>query len=228
MASCWCRCSYSVGLRCRGWSAGGGGCRSTRCTRRSASGRARGWRSVRGGGALSRGRRRTSRRARCPRGRRSSPSRGRCRTAWRRRRRRGWCIGSRDRSARPGARRAAGGDGHAERVEDELALEVVAHRPADDPAAEDVLDGGEEEEALPGLDVLEVADPEPVGLRPREAPVDEVRRGGALRVADRRARPAAPAVGATQAELAHQPRDPLRATRSPWSSRSSAWIRGAP
>jgi len=57
-----------------------------------------------------------------------------------------------------GAVAAAGADRHPERVQDELGLEVVAHRPADDPAAVDVLDGGEEEEALPGLDVLEIAD----------------------------------------------------------------------
>ncbi len=83
----------------------------------------------------------------------------------------------------PPSRRAARGDGHAERVEHELGLQVVAHRPADDAAAEDVLDGGEEQEALPGLDVLEVADPQPVGLAPGEAPVDEVRRRRALGVA---------------------------------------------
>ena len=93
---------------------------------------------------------------------------------------------------------AAGADGHPERVEHQLGLEVVAHRPADDPAAEDVLDGGEEEEALAGLDVLEVADPEPVRLRAGEVAVDEVRRRGPLRIADRRARPAPPAVGAAE------------------------------
>jgi len=58
---------------------------------------------------------------------------------------------------------AAGTDGHPERVEHQLGFEVVSHRPADDAAAEDVLDGGEKEEALPGLDVLEIADPEPSG-----------------------------------------------------------------
>src|SRR6059058_4457465 len=47
-----------------------------------------------------------------------------------------------------GGDRAAARDGHPERVEDKLGFEVVAHRPADDPAAEHVLDTGEEEEAL--------------------------------------------------------------------------------
>src|SRR6266576_2784198 len=106
---------------------------------------------------------------------------------------------------------AASGHGHPERIEDELALEVVAHRPTDDPAAEDVLDGGEEEEALPGLDVLEVADPEPVRLRPGKVAVDEVRGRLALRVADGRAHPAATAVGATDPELTHQASDALLA-----------------
>jgi len=106
---------------------------------------------------------------------------------------------------------AADADGDPECVEDELGLEVVAHRPADDPAAEDVLEGGEEEEALPGLEVFEVADPEPVRLRAGEVAVDEVRGRVSLRVADRRARPAATAVGAADAELAHQPCDTLLA-----------------
>lgn len=68
----------------------------------------------------------------------------------------------------------ADADSHPECVEDELCLEVVAHRPADDPAADDVLDGGEEEEALAGLDVLEVADPEPVRLGACEVTVYKV------------------------------------------------------
>jgi len=104
-------------------------------------------------------------------------------------------------------------DGHPERVEHQLGLEVVAHRPADDPAAEDVLDGGEEEKALPGLDVLQVANPEPIRLGAGEVTVDEVRRRQPLRIADGRARPAPLAVGTTQAELAHQPCDPLLADR---------------
>jgi hypothetical protein len=109
----------------------------------------------------------------------------------------------------------AEGDGHAERVEHELGFEVVAHRPADDATAEDVLHRGEEEEALPGLDVLEVADPKPVRLRPDEVAVDEVRRRRPLRIADRRARAAPPAVGAPDPELAHQPCDPLLPDRDP-------------
>ena len=85
-------------------------------------------------------------------------------------------------------------DRHPERVKYEVGFEVVAHRPADDPAAEDVEHGGEVEDALTGLDVLEVADPEPVRLGSGEAPVDEVR-AESLRVADGGAWPAAFPVG---------------------------------
>ena len=110
---------------------------------------------------------------------------------------------------------AASGHGHAECVKHELALEVVAHRPADDPAAEDVLDSGKEEEALPGLDVLEVAHPEPVWLRPCEVAVDEVRGRVTPRVAHGRAHPAATAVGATDTQLTHQSGNALLADRDP-------------
>jgi CO/xanthine dehydrogenase FAD-binding subunit len=82
---------------------------------------------------------------------------------------------------------ATRGHCHPERVEHQLALEVVAHRPADDAAAEDVLNGSEEEEALAGLDVLQVADPEPVRLRTGEVTVDEIGRRGSLGITDGRA-----------------------------------------
>ena len=114
---------------------------------------------------------------------------------------------------------AAGGDGHAERVEYKLALEVVAHRPADDPTAEHVLDGGEKEEALSGLDVLEVADPEPVRLRAGEVAVDEVRRRVTLRVTHGRPHTAPTAIGTTNAELLHQPCDAFLADRDPIAER---------
>jgi len=110
---------------------------------------------------------------------------------------------------------AASGDCHPERVQHELCLEVVAHRPADDAAAEDILDNREEEEALPGLDVLQVADPEPVGLRAGEVTVDEIRSRDAFRVADRRPRPTPPAVSATDPELAHQSGDTLLTNPDP-------------
>jgi len=109
----------------------------------------------------------------------------------------------------------AGGDGHPERVEDKVGFQIVAHRPADDPAAEHVLDNGEEEEALPGLDVLEVADPEPVRFRPGEVTIDEIGRRGPFRITDRGAWPAPSAVGTSDPELAHQPGNPFLADPDP-------------
>lgn len=103
-----------------------------------------------------------------------------------------------------GAAFAAGADGHPQCVEHEIGLQVVAHRPADDPPAVDVLHGRQEEEALTGLHVLVVADPEPVRLRSGEAPVDQVGGGRPRRVPCRGAGPATAAVSPTQAELTHQ------------------------
>ena len=100
---------------------------------------------------------------------------------------------------------------HPQCVEDEFGLQVVAHRPADDPPAEDVLDGGEEEEPLPGLHVLEVADPEPVRLLAGKAPVDKIRGRRPDRVSCGCARPATAAVSTPQAVLAHQPGDAFAA-----------------
>ena len=47
---------------------------------------------------------------------------------------------------------------HLERIEHDLAVQPVGHRPADDGAAEDVGDAGQVEEPFAGLDVLDVGD----------------------------------------------------------------------
>jgi hypothetical protein len=52
--------------------------------------------------------------------------------------------------------RLAAGQRHSERVDDQLRLRIVAHRPADDRAAPGVEHTGEERVALPGRDVLDV------------------------------------------------------------------------
>jgi hypothetical protein len=67
------------------------------------------------------------------------------------------------------------GDRHAEGVEHELCGEILAHRPANDPTREDILDGGQKQESLAGLDVFDVAHPQPVGLAPAEVAIDQVR-----------------------------------------------------
>jgi hypothetical protein len=62
------------------------------------------------------------------------------------------------------------GERHLEGVGDELGAEVVGHRPADDPAAVEVLDGDEVEPSLPGAQVGDVGDPAAVGcaVQPHE------------------------------------------------------------
>jgi hypothetical protein len=54
--------------------------------------------------------------------------------------------------------RAFGGparlDGHLQRRDDELAAHMAIHRPADDPAAEEILHRGQVQPALTGLDLL--------------------------------------------------------------------------
>lgn len=125
-------------------------------------------------------------------------------------------------------RRLAAGDRHPERVEGELGFQVVAHRPTDDSAAEDVDDAGEKQPALVCRHVGDVGDPESVGPLGDEPPLDQVRSRGRSAIWDRRAL-ALPASGDPfDAELAHQPRDTLLATRCPNACRSSAWILGAP
>src|SRR5215217_2220924 len=63
---------------------------------------------------------------------------------------------------------------HPQRVEDELGAHVVGHRPAHDPAREDVLDRRQVEPALPGSEVGDVRDPKTVGAVGSERAVDEV------------------------------------------------------
>jgi hypothetical protein len=99
--------------------------------------------------------------------------------------------------------------GHLQRVEDELGAHVRRQLPADDPPRVAVEDEGEVEEAVPGAQVGEVADPLLV-LRPRsEVALEEVT--GALDrrlVRDRRPLPAATQL-ALDPVLAHHPGDPV-------------------
>lgn len=108
----------------------------------------------------------------------------------------------------PGGRSSAG-DGHRERVDDQLGLEVVTHRPADDLVGEHVHHDGEEQVALARLDVGDVGQPEAIGrIRPEPA-LDQVGRRRCLLLGHRGARLLAAAGDALDAQLAHQPGDPL-------------------
>jgi hypothetical protein len=73
----------------------------------------------------------------------------------------------------PGAR-AAARDCHLECVDDELGLQVGAHRPADDPPRVAVHHRGEVEPALPAAHVLDVRAPEPIRSSGNELTLDEV------------------------------------------------------
>src|SRR5262245_46222984 len=122
--------------------------------------------------------------------------------------------------------RSAACDGHLECVDDELGLEVGAHRPADDATAVAVDDRGQVEPALPAAHVLDVGDPELVRSAWVEVALDQVAGDANAGHTDRRAPEA----------LRHQPESPrmrisrstrLRPTRTPrW--RSAAWTRRAP
>jgi len=98
---------------------------------------------------------------------------------------------------------------HRERVDDELGLEVVAHRPADDLAGVHVHHHAEEQVALERRHVGDVGEPEPVRPLGDELALDQVGSGRRLRVGDGRARLLAAPGDALDAEVAHQPGDPL-------------------
>jgi hypothetical protein len=65
---------------------------------------------------------------------------------------------------------------HADGVEDELAAQVIGHRPPDDPPSAGIDDHGEVEEALPRAQVGDVGNPQLVGLLGDELPLDQIRR----------------------------------------------------
>jgi hypothetical protein len=65
--------------------------------------------------------------------------------------------------------------GHAEGVEDQLAAQVIGHGPSDDPSGAGIDDHGEVEESLPGAQVGDVGDPQLVGARGGEVPLEQVR-----------------------------------------------------
>ena len=72
-------------------------------------------------------------------------------------------------------RRAALRERHLQRVGDELGAHVIGHASSRrSGATEDVLDGDQVQPALPGPQVGDVGDPQPVGRRGEERAVDEV------------------------------------------------------
>ena len=99
--------------------------------------------------------------------------------------------------------RAAALHRHAQRVGDELGALVGRHRPADDPAAEDIDDDGQEQKARPGRDVGDVSDPALVGSGGGEVAGEQVGSWTGSVIAARRA--TEPAAGhAGEAAASHQ------------------------
>jgi hypothetical protein len=98
--------------------------------------------------------------------------------------------------------------GHADRVEDELTAQMIGHGPSHDPARAGIDDHGQVKEALPGPQIGDIRDPQPVRHRCAELAVDPVRsdRAGAQPGAFLAL---AAAVHALDAGQAHQPGYPL-------------------
>src|SRR5215468_1391205 len=88
----------------------------------------------------------------------------------------------------------AAGERHGERVEGELAGDPRTRRPTNDASREEVEDDDEVEPALERPEIGDVADPDRVGGRRRELPIEDVGRDG-QRVA-RVGRRAEPPLGA--------------------------------
>jgi hypothetical protein len=103
--------------------------------------------------------------------------------------------------------RAAEMHGHLQRVQDQVGAQVRGGLPADDHAREDVLDERQVEKALAGLEVGEIADPQPIRTVGDKAPLDQVGRARRRLIGDREPVPLAAGLGAAQPVGPHQPLD---------------------
>jgi hypothetical protein len=103
---------------------------------------------------------------------------------------------------------AAGGDGHGQRVEDELGAHVVGHRVAQQPTGPQVEDRRQVEPAFSGRDVGDVLAPGDIGGAGSEAAADQVGDLVAVGSGEGGATGAAP-VPAGHAVQAHQAGHPL-------------------
>src|SRR4051794_4365784 len=99
----------------------------------------------------------------------------------------------------------AGADGHPQRVADQRGAHVRGELPADDAAAVDVDDEGEEQLAFPAAQVGEVRHVEPIRAGGGEVALDPVWPAGRVGVRHGGAPGLAAALGALDAVLAHQP-----------------------
>src|SRR4051812_8484511 len=102
-------------------------------------------------------------------------------------------------------------DGHAQRRQREFDAHVGLHRPADDPAAIQVHDGGQIEPSLIGLDVGDVGEPDPVWRSGAKAALEQIWRDRQIMTAVGGAHPPWPGHDGANAVMAHQPLDPATA-----------------
>src|ERR1700737_3621313 len=84
---------------------------------------------------------------------------------------------------------------------------MIAHRPADDPAAVQVHDGGQIEPSLIGLDVGDVGEPDPVRRRGDEVPIEQIRGDREVVAAVGRSHPPWPRHDGANTVMAHQSLD---------------------
>ena len=82
---------------------------------------------------------------------------------------------------------------HVERFEHEFGAQISLHRPAHDPAAEDVEHHGQIEKARPSRDVGYIGDPQAIGRRGGEVALDQIWGGSGVAIAHRGGYPVAPA-----------------------------------
>ena len=106
---------------------------------------------------------------------------------------------------------AAPPDCHQQRVGDELRRHLRLHRPADDPAREQINHGGDVQPAFRRPHIGEVGDPFAVRLIGRELPVERVRRHGCGRPLSLVLRQAPAARARAQRIRPHEPLDPVQA-----------------
>jgi hypothetical protein len=110
-------------------------------------------------------------------------------------------------------RGAALGQGHGQRFADQLLRQRAVHRPAHDPAGEEVEHDGQMEPALAGADRGDVRHPGAVGGGRPEDALEPIGRGGQLRAGG--GRPAEVALGAGDDPFpAHEPGDAVATTRN--------------
>src|SRR5258708_32658807 len=84
---------------------------------------------------------------------------------------------------------------------------MIRHRPADDPAAVQIHDGGQIEPALIGLDVGDIGEPDPVRRSGGGGALEQVRRDSGVVTAVGRPPPATRCPDGPEYAMAHPPPD---------------------